>query len=72
MAKKLDPIGVRFDGDIVEDFKEISLLEDRIFSFLIDKACRKFIWDYVFDHPTFAPKSRPLDRNGQDNNGRTQ
>ena len=72
MDKKLDPIGIRFNESIVEDLKEISLLEDRTFSFLIDKACRKLIWDYVFDHPSFNPKSRPLERNGQEKNSRTQ
>jgi len=71
MDKKGDPIGIRFKQSVREALQEIALLEDKTFSEIVEKASKKYIWDYAFDHPDFNPKFTRFDSNGQSNDGRT-
>jgi len=71
MDKKLEPVGIRFNQSVREALQEIALLEDKTFSEMVDKACKKYIWDYAFDHPACREKFTRIDSNGQSNNGST-
>jgi len=72
MDKKGDPVGIRFRSSIREAIQEIALLEDKSFSEIIDRDCKKFIWDYAFDHPHLREKFTRFDSNGQENGGSTE